>query len=279
MKKRLDVLLVEMGFFTSREKAKSAIMAGEILVDGMVFDKPGMSVSDESEIVYKGDKCPYVGRGGLKLEKALKSFNIDLDGYVCMDIGASTGGFTDCMLQNGAQKVYSIDVGYGQLDYRLRNDPRVINIEKCNFRYFNDNPEAESIKETIDFSSIDVSFISLRHIFPNCSIFLKNDGKVCALIKPQFEAGREQVGKHGIVKDPSVHIEVINNVIGFAEENGLVFQNLDFSPIQGAKGNIEYLLFLNKGGDLRYNEMSDIIENIVSKAHSQFDAENSMEED
>ena len=268
MKKRLDILLVEKGLFQSREQAKTAIMAGEITVDGMVFDKPGMSISEDAEIIHKGDKCPYVSRGGLKLEKALKSFKINLSGHVCMDIGASTGGFTDCMLQNGASKVYAIDVGYGQLDYRLRNDNRVINIEKCNFRNFEDDPENPIIKEEIDFASIDVSFISLKHIFPKCSSFLTAEGKICALIKPQFEAGREQVGKKGIIKDPNVHKEVIKNVLDFAKEEGLSPIGLDYSPIQGAKGNIEYLVLLNKEEKIGYNEMSDIIEKIVFEAHS-----------
>ena len=278
MKKRLDVILVEKGFFQSREKAKAAIMAGEILVDGAIFDKPGMSVSEEAEIVYKGEKLPYVSRGGLKLEKALKSFNIDLNDAVCMDIGASTGGFTDCMLQNGAKKVYAIDVGYGQLDYSLRTDDRVINLEKCNFRYFEDNPENPVFTEKASFASIDVSFISLKLIFPKCVEFLSDDGSVCALIKPQFEAGREQVGKNGIVKDEGVHREVIHNVLDYANQSGLSFGGLDYSPIQGAKGNIEYLVLLNKGINIGYNEMSDIIDKIVSQAHSDFDKKRLAEE-
>ena len=279
MKKRLDVLLVELGLFQSREKAKTAIMAGEITVDGQVFDKPGMSVPEDAVIVHKGDKCPYVSRGGYKLEKALKSFEIDLRGDVCMDIGASTGGFTDCMLQSGARKVYSIDVGYGQLDYRLRTDPRVVNIEKCNFRSFDDNPEKPIITDEIDFASIDVSFISLKHIFPKCAEFLRTDGYVCALIKPQFEAGREQVGKNGIVKDPKVHMEVITNVLDYAEASGFSFKALDFSPVQGAKGNIEYLLLLNKGTQIGYNEMSGIIEKTVSDAHLSFSKKEISEDD
>ena len=279
MKKRLDVLLVERGLFESREKAKTAIMAGEITVDGQVFDKPGMSVAEDAEIIHMGDKCPYVSRGGYKLEKALESFEIDLDGAICMDIGASTGGFTDCMLQNGAKKVYAIDVGYGQLDYRLRTDQRVVNIEKCNFRNFQDDPEHPIIVDEMDFASIDVSFISLKHIFPKCAEFLKEGGRVCALIKPQFEAGREQVGKKGIVKNPKVHVEVISNVLDYASESGLAFGGLDFSPVQGAKGNIEYLLLLNKGAQIGYNEMSDIIEETVSEAHSNFDRKHISEDE
>ena len=263
MRKRLDVLLVERGVFESREKAKTAIMAGEITVDGQVFDKPGMSVAEEADIVHRGDKCPYVS----------------LDGAICMDIGASTGGFTDCMLQNGASKVYSIDVGYGQLDYRLRTDPRVVNIEKCNFRNFEDNPENSIVVDDIDFTSIDVSFISLKLIFPKCAEFLNDGGMVCALIKPQFEAGREQVGKNGIVKDPKVHMEVISNVIEYAKASGLTFGGLDFSPVQGAKGNIEYLLLLNKKEQMGYNEMSDIIKETVFDAHSSFNKKTIPEDD
>ena len=271
MKKRLDILLVELGIFSSREKAKSAIMAGEVTVDGQVFDKPGMSVSETAEIVHKGEKCPYVSRGGYKLEKALKTFKIDLNEAICMDIGASTGGFTDCMLQNGASKVYAIDVGYGQLDYKLRTDDRVVNIEKCNFRNFEDDPKKPIITDQVDFASIDVSFISLKHILSKCAEFLAEDGSVCALIKPQFEAGRDQVGKNGIVKEPLVHMEVISNVLTYASQAGLAFGGLDFSPVQGAKGNIEYLLFLNKGPQIGYNEMSDIISTTVYNAHSNFD--------
>ncbi|MBO4236069.1 MAG: TlyA family RNA methyltransferase [Firmicutes bacterium] len=278
MKKRLDVLLVERGIITSREKAKAAIMSGEVTVDGVVFDKPGMSVSCDAEISHKGDKCPYVSRGGLKLEKAIDVFEIDLNSAVCMDIGASTGGFTDCMLKNGARKVYAIDVGYGQLDYSLRTDERVVNIERCNFRLFENNPENPIIMDEIDFASIDVSFISLKHIFPKCAEFLKDGGKVCALIKPQFEAGREQVGKNGIVKDPAVHSVVIQNVIGYAEESGLSFEKLDFSPIKGGKGNIEYLILLNKGGEIGYNETSGTIEKVVSEAHKRLDVFYSMED-
>ena len=279
MKKRLDILLVERGFFTSREKAKTAIMAGEVTVDGAVFDKPGMSVSEDAEIFHKGDKCPYVSRGGMKLEKAISVFGIDLDGAICMDIGASTGGFTDCMLQNGASKVYAIDVGYGQLDYSLRTDERVINIERCNFRLFEDDPENPVIVDRIDFASIDVSFISLKHIFPKCADFLKGGARVCALIKPQFEAGREQVGKKGIVRDPEVHRSVIENVIGYACDSGLACERLDFSPIRGGKGNIEYLILLNKGAEISYNEMSGIIEKVVSEAHKSLDGLKATEDD
>ena len=278
MKERLDVLLVREGYFQSREKAKRAIMAGEVLVDGQLFDKPGMPISVDAEIRIKNDTCPYVSRGGLKLEKALAEFKVDLTGKTCMDVGASTGGFTDCMLQNGAVKVYAFDVGYGQLDYKLRQDERVVNIEKCNFRFF-DNTDSKGntiIEEKIDFVSIDVSFISLKHIFPVCTNYLNpidgdmDSGKICCLVKPQFEAGREQVGKNGIVKDPKVHMEVIEKVIGYASESDLYPIGLSFSPITGAKGNIEYLLYLNKGEDLGYNTMvtSDQIQYVVDRAHA-----------
>ena len=263
MKERLDVLLVNNGFFQSREKAKRAIMAGEVFVDGLVFDKPGMQISLDSEISVKNDSCPYVSRGGLKLEKAINEFQIDLNDAICMDIGASTGGFTDCMLKSGAAKVYAIDVGYGQLDYKLREDPRVINMEKCNFRYF----DPEVLYEKIDFALIDVSFISLKHIFPVLTGLLKETGTVCALVKPQFEAGREQVGKKGIVRDKDVHEEVIINVIGYAKESGLYPIGLSFSPITGAKGNIEYLLYLNKDHNMEYNIDVDYIKKSIGLSH------------
>ena len=301
MKMRIDLLLVSKGYYTSREKAKRAVMAGEVFVDGQIFDKPGMSVDEDSEILIKGDNCPYVSRGGLKLEKAIKEFNIDLTNRICMDIGASTGGFTDCMLQYGASKVYAIDVGYGQLDYKLRTDERVVNIEKCNFRYFeNIGSDGEAIiLEPIDFASIDVSFISLKHIFPVCQKLLRpikedfdrisssdtnpeaqESGRICCLVKPQFEAGREQVGKKGIIKDKKVHKEVIENVMGYAIDSGFYPLDLSFSPITGAKGNIEYLLYLNKISELGYNNkvndsnslldnnLHELIEKIVKEAHS-----------
>ena len=221
MKERLDVLLVKRGFYQSRERAKASIMAGIVYVDGQKSDKAGNQVDENAEIFVKENLCPYVSRGGLKLEKSMRLWPIRLEDAVCMDIGASTGGFTDCMLQNGARKVYAVDVGYGQLDYKLRIDPRVVNMEKCNIRYL----DFSLIEEPIDFISIDVSFISL---------------------KLQFEAGREQVGKKGIVRDRNVHAEVIRNVIGYAGENGLCPQGLTYSPVTGAKGNIEYLLYLSK---------------------------------
>ena len=242
MKKRLDILTTERGLFTSREKAKASIMAGLVLVDGQRVDKPGTPVDEEAQISLKEDLCPYVSRGGLKLEKALKTWNFDLTEAKAVDIGASTGGFTDCMLINGARQVYCIDVGYGQLDWKLRNDPRVVNMEKCNVRYL----DVDEIGRDVDFISIDVSFISLKLVFPVAAELLHEDGCLVCLVKPQFEAGREQVGKKGIVRDPQVHKEVIRNVIGYGEENGLYSWGLTYSPVTGTKGNIEYLLFMKK---------------------------------
>ena len=262
MKKRLDVLLVERGLATSREKAKAMIMAGEVLVDNEREDKAGSMFPEEVEIVLKGKPLPYVSRGGLKLEKAMKNFNLTLDGKVCMDVGASTGGFTDCMLQNGAVKVYSVDVGHGQLDWRLRQDERVVVMEKTNIKFVT----PEDIADVIDFASIDVSFISLTKVLLPVRALLRDGGEIAALIKPQFEAGREKVGKKGVVRDKAVHIEVIENVTAFAAANGFIPLNLEFSPIKGPEGNIEYLLHLRKSdeepGELPFN-----IREIVEKAH------------
>jgi 23S rRNA (cytidine1920-2'-O)/16S rRNA (cytidine1409-2'-O)-methyltransferase len=260
MKERLDVLLVNNGLAESREKAKRTIMAGLVTVNGRVEDKPGSVFDTESEIKVTGKECPYVSRGGLKLEKAIKEWGVECSGRVCMDMGASTGGFTDCMLQNGASKVYAIDVGYGQLDYKLRVDPRVINMEKTNIRYL----DTDLIEEPVDLISIDVSFISVSHMFPVAAKILAPGGKILCLVKPQFEAGREQVGKGGIVREPAVHIEVIEKVIGYAADNGLWPHALTFSPIKGTKGNIEYLLLLS-------NEKCDnkvSAEETVRSAHS-----------
>ena len=242
MKNRLDVILVERGFFPSRERAKASIMAGIVYVDGQKVDKAGTSVDDQADIFIKENICPYVSRGGLKLEKALEEFDFHLDKTVCVDIGASTGGFTDCMLQKGAEKVFAIDVGYGQLDWKLRNDNRVINMEKTNIRHL----DFDTVDKDIDFISIDVSFISLKLVFPVASQLLAADGSIVCLVKPQFEAGREQVGKKGIVRDRNVHKEVIVNVIEYGKANGLYAHGLTFSPVTGAKGNIEYLLYLKK---------------------------------
>ncbi len=242
MKKRLDVLLVEKGFAASREKAKAIIMSGIVFVDGQREDKAGSVFDEEKEIVIKGKTLKYVSRGGLKLEKAMKNFDISLEGKVCMDVGASTGGFTDCMLQNGAVKVYSVDVGHGQLDWKLRNDERVVCMERTNMRYVT----REDIEEPAAFVSIDVSFISLTKILPAVYQVLEDDGQVVALIKPQFEAGREKVGKKGVVRDRKVHKEVIEKICEFASTHGFRLLHLDYSPIKGPEGNIEYLLHMQK---------------------------------
>lgn len=241
MKERLDVLLVDKGLAESREKAKRTIMAGLVKVDGRVEDKPGSAFDIDSEIEVTGKECPYVSRGGLKLEKGIEEWGVDCKGAVCMDMGASTGGFTDCMLQHGAAKVYAIDVGYGQLDYKLRTDERVVNMEKTNIRYLDTN----LIEEDIDLISIDVSFISLSHMLPVAAKVLSDYGLVFCLVKPQFEAGKEQVGKGGIVRESKVHEEVIEKVMGYAEDNGLYPRELSYSPIKGSKGNIEYILLLS----------------------------------
>lgn len=238
LKERLDILLVNKGFFSSRERAKTAIMAGDVYVNGGISDKAGTKIDVDAEITVRNDQCPYVGRGGYKLAKAIETFGIDLAGRTAMDIGASTGGFTDCMLQNGASKVYAVDVGYGQLDWKLRSDPRVVNMEKVNVRYL----DPETVPDWMDFVSVDVSFISLKLILPVVRGLLKEGAETVCLIKPQFEAGREQVGKKGVVRDRNVHREVIEKVIGYAEENSLNPRELTFSPMTGAKGNIEYLL-------------------------------------
>ena len=242
MKNRLDILLVERGLFPSRERAKASIMAGIIYVDGQISDKAGTIVDTEAEITVKENLCPYVSRGGLKLAKSLETWDFCLDEAVCMDIGASTGGFTDCMLQNGASKVYAVDVGYGQLDYKLRNDPRVINMEKCNIRYID-----KSLIEPLDFISVDVSFISLSLIFPVASDMIKDSGKMVCLIKPQFEAGREDVGKKGVVRDAAVHERVLRDFLEAAPGLGYSVMGLDYSPVRGPEGNIEYLAYLKKG--------------------------------
>ena len=242
-KKRLDVLLVERGIARSRERARSMIMEGNVFVDGVREDKAGSSFPESAGIEYRGEKLKYVSRGGLKLEKAMESFSLDLTGLICMDIGASTGGFTDCMLQNGAAKVYSIDVGYGQLAWSLRNDERVVCMEKTNFRYLT----PEDVADRPDFASADVSFISLSKILPAAFAILSDEGRMVCLIKPQFEAGRELVGKKGVVRDPKVHEDVIRSCIGYAEDNGFRLLGLDFSPVRGPEGNIEYLMYLKKG--------------------------------
>lgn len=243
MKERLDVLLVKNGLAPSREKARAIIMAGSVFVDGQREDKAGASFDeDKINIEVRGETPRYVSRGGLKLEKAMEEFPINLNNAVCMDIGASTGGFTDCMLQNGAAKVYSVDVGHGQLAWKLRNDERVICMEKTNFRYM----KPEDIDDTLDFASVDVSFISLTKILIPAWKLLKWDAHMVCLIKPQFEAGREKVGKKGVVREPEIHEEVIRKVMIFADMTGFGIEGLSFSPIKGPEGNIEYLLFLKK---------------------------------
>ena len=245
MKERLDVLMVNRGLAESREKAKAIIMSGIVYVDGQKEDKAGSTFESTAQVEVRGHTLAYVSRGGLKLEKAMKEFGVRLDGKVCMDVGASTGGFTDCMLQNGAVKVYSVDVGHGQLAWKLRNDERVVCMEKTNIRYV----KPEDIADRLDFASIDVSFISLTKVLGPVKALLKEDGQVVCLIKPQFEAGREKVGKKGVVREKSTHLEVIRMVMDFARSIGFELLNLDFSPIKGPEGNIEYLLYLQNHGD------------------------------
>lgn len=242
---RLDIAVTQRGLAESREKAKALIMAGQVYLNGQKELKAGATVKPDDEIEVRGSRNPFVSRGGLKLQKAAEKFDIDLADCICMDIGASTGGFTDCMLTHGAKKVYSIDVGYGQLAWKLRTDERVVNMERTNFRYVTH----EQIPEDIDFASVDVSFISLKIILPVLRELLKGDGQAVCLIKPQFEAGREKIGKKGVVRDPQVHIEVIENIVAFALESGFDVKNLDFSPIKGPEGNIEYLMHIQKSDD------------------------------
>lgn len=241
-KKRLDVLLCERGLMESRQKAQAVIMAGQVYVGGQKVDKAGAQTEETAEIEVRGKTLAYVSRGGLKLEKAIQSFPIVLSGAICGDIGASTGGFTDCMLQNGAKKVYAVDVGYGQLDWKLRNDARVVCMERTNARYLTH----EEIPEELDFASVDVSFISLKLIFPALYGLLREGGEIACLIKPQFEAGREKVGKKGVVRDPAVHLEVLEHFLIHAKENHFTVLGITYSPIRGPEGNIEYLGFLRK---------------------------------
>ena len=269
MKKRLDLLMVERALAPSREKAKAYIMSGDVYEDGQKEDKAGTMFKETVKIEVRGNTLPYVSRGGLKLEKAMNNFGVSLDGKVCMDVGASTGGFTDCMLQNGAVKVYSIDVGYGQLDWKLRNDPRVVCMEKTNIRYV----LPEDLQEPAQFSSIDVSFISLTKVLLPVRNLLTDDGEIVCLIKPQFEAGREKVGKKGVVRDPAVHLEVIEKVIAYASTIAMELCHLSFSPIKGPEGNIEYLLHLKKRpeGEVIQSSLEVTPEAVVQEAHSQLD--------
>ncbi|MFR3728608.1 TlyA family RNA methyltransferase [Lacrimispora sp.] len=265
MKERLDVLLVKQGLAESREKAKAIIMSGIVYVDGDKEDKAGTMFADTSVIEVRGNTLKYVSRGGLKLEKAMTHFDVTLEGKICMDVGSSTGGFTDCMLQNGAVKVYAVDVGHGQLAWKLREDERVVCMEKTNIRYVT----PEDIGDKIAFSSIDVSFISLSKVLGPVKNLLTEDGEVVCLIKPQFEAGREKVGKKGVVREKSVHLEVIEAVISHASAIGFSVLHLEFSPIKGPEGNIEYLLHLKNGraGEERPEILADP-ERIVSEAHA-----------
>lgn len=262
-KERLDIVLVEKGIITSREKAKACIMEGKVYVDGQKVDKAGEKVSVNADIEYRGDVLKYVSRGGLKLEKAMNSHNISLEGKVCMDIGASTGGFTDCMLQNGAKKVFSVDVGYGQFAWKLRTDDRVVCMERTNIRYVT----IEDIGEPLDFASIDVSFISLKKIMPATLSLLKDDGEVVALIKPQFEAGREKVGKKGVVREISTHKEVVYDIVNFLIEQNLNILGVGFSPIKGPEGNREYLVYFTKDINKETSFKKEDIDIVVEASH------------
>lgn len=269
-KLRLDAYLTEQGLFETRSRAQAAIMAGQVLVDEVKIDKPGTSVKEGAKIRILGDRLRYVSRGGLKLAKALQKFPVSVTGKVMADIGASTGGFTDCALQNGAVRVYAIDVGYGQLDWKLRNDPRVINMERTNARLL----EADSLPEPIEAASIDVAFISLEKILPAVRKLLAADAFVIALVKPQFEAGKENVGKKGVVRDLAVHKEVLRRIIAFAEQEGFGIGGLDYSPVKGPEGNIEYLLYLTATpaknvSDTRLS-LADI-DRLVSESHAILD--------
>ncbi len=265
-KTRLDIAVFEQGYAPSREKAKAIIMAGQVYVNNQKVDKAGFELKEGDILEVRGKTLKYVSRGGLKLEKAMQEFPITLESKVCMDVGASTGGFTDCMLQNGARKVYSIDVGYGQLDWKLRTDERVVNLERTNFRYVT----RENVPDEIDFASVDVSFISLFHILPVLNQLLSDDGQAVCLIKPQFEAGKDKVGKKGVVRDLNVHLEVVENIIRLSVENGFSVLGLQFSPIKGPEGNIEYLIYLNKSSDPYIADTVDA-KALVNQSHFELD--------
>ena len=267
MKERLDVLLVKRNLAESREKAKAVIMSGIVYVDGQKEDKAGSMFDETANVEVRGTTLKYVSRGGLKLEKAMTHFGVTLEGKICMDVGASTGGFTDCMLQNGAVKVYAVDVGHGQLAWKLRNDERVVCMEKTNIRYVT----PEDVADKINFSSIDVSFISLTKVLGPVKELLSDDGQIVCLIKPQFEAGREKVGKHGVVRDSAVHLEVIEKVIDFAISIGFEVLNLEFSPVKDRRGNIEYLLHLQKHTEGSYPDVPFEAAQVVEKAHAALD--------
>ena len=263
-KKRLDVLLTEQGFADSRSKAQAIIMSGLVYVDGQKADKPGISYEETAQVEVRGAVCPYVSRGGLKLEKALRDFGVQPEGFVCSDSGASTGGFTDCLLQKGAKKVFAIDVGYGQLDWKIRSDPRVVVMERTNIRYVT----PEQLGEPLDLSVIDVSFISLKIVLPAIKALLKPTGQVLCLIKPQFEAGKEKVGKKGVVRDPQTHQEVLEQFITLAHELGFRILGLTFSPVKGPEGNIEFLSHLTL--EERVERCPDASE-VVRQAHQTLD--------
>ena len=261
IKKRLDVLLTEQGYADTRSKAQAIIMSGMVYVDGQKADKPGVSYEESVNLEVRGAVCPYVSRGGLKLEKALRDFHVDPTGFVCSDSGASTGGFTDCLLQQGAKKVFAIDVGYGQLDWKIRSDPRVVVMERTNIRYVT----PEQLGEPLDLSVIDVSFISLKIVLPTIKTLLRETGQVLCLIKPQFEAGKEKVGKKGVVREPETHKEVLDNFVQLADELGFAILGLTFSPVKGPEGNIEFL------GHLTLNQVPGIVPDtakIVEEAHA-----------
>ena len=265
-KTRLDVLLVERGLEQTRQRAQAMIMSGLVFVDGQRVDKAGTAVPNDAQIEVRGNTLRYVSRGGLKLEKAMTTFGLKLDGCICADIGASTGGFTDCMLQNGAVKVYAVDVGYGQLAWSLRTDERVVNMERTNIR----NVTLDQLAEPIEFFSVDVSFISLHHIFPVAQAITTPDAMGVCLVKPQFEAGREKVGKNGVVRDPATHREVLHNAMGYAAANGFKVCGLDFSPVKGPEGNIEYLMFVQKSDEPGALDDS-VAEQVVASSHSTLD--------
>ena len=264
-KQRLDVTLVERALAETRQKAQATIMSGVVYVNGQKVDKAGFAVAEDASIEVRGNALPYVSRGGLKLEKAMREFGLKLDGCVCADIGASTGGFTDCMLQNGAAKVYAVDVGYGQLDWKLRSDERVVCMERTNARYLTH----EQVPDELNFASIDVSFISLGLILPAVNALLRDGGHVACLVKPQFEAGREKVGKKGVVRDPAVHLEVLEHFLGHARDSGFGVLDLTYSPIRGPEGNIEYLGYLEKGAAA---EREFDLEALVNASHAELDA-------
>ena len=263
MNNRVDIEMVNKGLVESREKAKALIMAGVVYINNQKALKAGDKIKDGDCIEIRGQKLPFVSRGGLKLDKAVKVFDINLSKKICMDIGASTGGFTDCMLQNGASKVFAVDVGYGQLAWKLRNDTRVVNMERTNIRYV----EKDSIPDEIEFISIDVAFISLKLVLPVAFELLKNGGRVMALIKPQFEAGRDDVGKKGVVRDPEIHKRVIGEIVTFSHEIGFTIEKLDFSPVKGPEGNIEYLILLSKNESNDIYVTDDLIVQTVNKSH------------